>query len=68
MREAFLYFGIGFLVAALLVLGAKSFANSRWGRRAAKRLEAAAPRLMAEIEADMGELHAQVAAATHRLE
>jgi chromosome segregation ATPase len=43
-------------------------ARSRVGRLARKRLESAAPNLMADIEADMGELHAQIAVATRRLE
>jgi hypothetical protein len=33
-----------------------------------KRLETAAPSLMADIEADMGQIHAQIAMATRRLE
>jgi chromosome segregation ATPase len=69
MSEApIIYFGIGFLLAALVLFGATSLLRSRVGRLARKRLEAAAPRLMAEIEADMGELHAQIAMATRRLE
>ena len=50
------------------MLVAKWFARSRIGRFAFKRLEAAAPPLMADIEADMGQLHAQIAVATRRLE
>ena len=68
MREPIVYFGIGFLLAALLILGARALARSRVGRLARKRLESAAPNLMADIEADMGELHAQIAVATRRLE
>jgi len=68
MREPIVYFGIGFLLAALLIFGAKLLARSRIGRIAKKRLESAAPNLMADIEADMGELHAQIAVATRRLE
>jgi chromosome segregation ATPase len=68
MREPIVYFGIGFLLAAFLILGAKLLARSRVGRLARKRLESAAPNLMADIEADMGELHAQIAVATRRLE
>jgi chromosome segregation ATPase len=33
-----------------------------------KRLETVAPKLMSDIEADMGQLHAQIAVATRRLE
>ena len=68
MSEPIVYLGIGFLLAVALVFGAKFFAHSRVGRLAMKRLEAAAPNLMAGIEADMGQLHAQVAVATRRLE
>jgi chromosome segregation ATPase len=69
MSEApIVYFGIGFLLAALLLFGVTSLIRSRLGRLARKRLHAAAPKLMAEIEADMGEFHAQIAMATRRLE
>jgi chromosome segregation ATPase len=68
MREPIVYFGIGFLLAALLFLGVKTFARSRLGRLAARRLEVVAPGIIADIEADMGELHAQIAVATRRLE
>jgi chromosome segregation ATPase len=68
MSEPIVYFGIGFLLAALLIFGIKALARSRLGRLAARRLESAAPNLMADIEADMGELHAQIAVATRRLE
>jgi chromosome segregation ATPase len=69
MSEApIVYFGIGFLLAALLLFGVTSLVRSRLGRLARKRLHAAAPKLMAEIGADMGELHAQIAMATRRLE
>jgi chromosome segregation ATPase len=68
MSAPIVYFWIGFLLAALLIFGIKALARSRLGRFAAKRLESAAPNLMADIEADMGELHAQIAVATRRLE
>ena len=69
MSEApIVYFGIGFLIAALLLFGARSLVRSRLGRLASKRLEAAVPKLTAEMAADMGELHAQIAMATRRLE
>jgi predicted nuclease with TOPRIM domain len=68
MSEPIIYLGIGFLVAVILVLIAKALAHSRFGRLAMKRLETAAPSLMADIEADMGQLHAQIAMATRRLE
>ncbi len=68
MSEPIIFFGVGFLLAVSLFFGAKPFAHSRFGRLAMKRLEAAAPKLMADIEADMGQLHAQIAVATRRLE
>jgi chromosome segregation ATPase len=68
MSEPIIYLGIGFLVAIVLVLIAKALVHSRMGRSAMKRLEAAAPKLMADIEADMSQLHAQIAMATRRLE
>jgi hypothetical protein len=52
----------------LLVFGARWLLHSRLARFAVRRLEAAAPELMTDIEADMGELHAQIAIATRRLE
>jgi chromosome segregation ATPase len=68
MSEPILLVGIGVLLALLLVFGARWFARSRVGRRAMKRLETVAPKLMSDIEADMGQLHAQIAVATRRLE
>jgi chromosome segregation ATPase len=68
MSEPIVYFGIGFLLAAVLAFGLKPLAQSWLGRLAVKRLESAAPGLMADIEADMGQLHAQIAMATRRLE
>jgi chromosome segregation ATPase len=68
MSEPIIYLGIGFLVAIVLALIAKALVHSRMGRFTMKRLEAAAPKLMADIEADMGQLHAQIAMATRRLE
>jgi hypothetical protein len=68
MSDPIFEFGFGFLLAALLIIGAKALARSWLFRFARKRLQSAAPNLMAEIEADMGELHAQIAVATRRLE
>jgi chromosome segregation ATPase len=68
MSEPILLVGIGILLALVLVFSARWFARSRLGRRAMKRLETVAPKLMADIEADMGQLHAQIAVATRRLE
>jgi chromosome segregation ATPase len=68
MSDPIFDFGFGFFIAALLIIGAKALARSRLFRFARRRLESAAPNLMADIEADMGELHAQIAVATRRLE
>ena len=68
MSEPILFVGIGILLALLFVFSARWFARSRLGRRAIKRLETVAPKLMSDIEADMGQLHAQIAVATRRLE
>jgi len=68
MSEPIVYFGIGFLLAAVLAIGVKLLARSWVARFAVKRLHSAAPGLMADIEADMGQLHAQIAMATRRLE
>ena len=68
MSDPIFDFGFGFFLAALLIIGAKALARSRLFRFARRRLESAAPNLMADIEADMGELHAQIAVATRRLE
>jgi hypothetical protein len=68
MSEPFILIGIGFLLAISLMLSIKPFAHSRVGRSTIRRLETAAPSLMADIEADMDELHSQIAVATRRLE
>jgi len=68
MSDPIFDFGFGFFLAALLIIGAKALARSWLFRFARRRLESAAPNLMADIEADMGELHAQIAVATRRLE
>ena len=68
MSDPIFDFGFGFFLAALLIIGAKALARSRLFRFARRRLESAAPNLMSDIEADMGELHAQIAVATRRLE
>jgi chromosome segregation ATPase len=68
MSEPIVLIGIGFLVTLSLVFIVNRLARSRVGRLTRKRLEAVAPRLMADIEADMAQLHAQIAVATRRLE
>jgi chromosome segregation ATPase len=68
MSEPIVYLVIGFLLAAVLALVLKPLARSLPARLAVKRLQSAAPTLMADIEADMSQLHAQIAMATRRLE
>jgi hypothetical protein len=68
MREPIVYFGIGFLLATFLIIGVRALARFRFGRRAVRRREVASPSIMADIDAEMGELHAQLAVATQRLE
>jgi hypothetical protein len=68
MGEPIEFIGIGLLIAISLVLGAKLVSRPRTERLPGKLLVSAEPRLMADIEADMGELHAQIAVATRRLE
>jgi chromosome segregation ATPase len=68
MSEPILLVGIGILLALSLVFSARWFRRSRVGRRTIRRLETVAPKLMSDIEADMGQLHAQIAVATRRLE
>jgi chromosome segregation ATPase len=68
MSEPIVFVGIGILIALSLVFVARWLAHSRVGLFAIKRLETVAPRLMADIEADMAQLHAQIAVATRRLE
>src|SRR5215470_16437207 len=68
MSEPILLVGIGILFALSLVFSARWFRRSRLGHRTIKRLETVAPKLMSDIEADMGQLHAQIAVATRRLE
>jgi DNA repair exonuclease SbcCD ATPase subunit len=63
-----IYFWIGALVAVLIVFSIKPLVRSRLGHRAMQRLETSAPTLMADIEADMDQLHSQIAVATRRLE
>src|SRR5687767_8830314 len=68
MSEPIVFVGIGILIAISLAFGARLIARSRVGRRARKQLETVSPRLIADIESDMAQLHAQIAVATRRLE
>ena len=68
MVEPAMYFGIGFLVAVLLTLGVIPLVHARAIRLTMKRLEAATPLSMAEIQADKDQLRAEFAMSTRRLE
>ena len=63
MIEPIMYFGIGFLVAALIGLVVVPLVHGRAVRLTMRRLEAAAPLSMAEIQADKDQLRAEFAMA-----
>jgi len=68
MIEPVMYFGIGFLVAALLCLLFVPLVHNRAVRLTMRRLEAATPLSIAEIRADKDQLRAEFAMSTRRLE
>jgi len=68
MVEPIMYFGIGFLVAALLGLMFVPLVHNRAVRLTMRRLEAATPLSIAEIHADKDRLRAEFAMSTRRLE
>src|SRR5450759_3228676 len=68
MIEPIMYFGIGFLVAALVGLVIVPLVHGRAVRLTMRRLEAATPLSMAEIQADKDQLRAEFAMSTRRLE
>src|SRR5262249_39203860 len=68
MIESIMFFGIGFLFASLLGLVILPLVHARAVRLTAKRLEAATPVSMAEIQADKDQLRAEFAMSTRRLE
>lgn len=68
MIEPIMYFGIGFLVAALVGLVVIPLVHGRAVRLTMQRLEAATPLSMAEIQADKDQLRAEFAMSTRRLE
>jgi len=63
-----MYFGIGFLAAALLGLLLLPAVHNRAVRLTMKRLEASMPLSIAEIRADKDQLRAEFAVSTRRLE
>src|ERR1700716_189909 len=68
MIEPIMYFGLGFLAAALIGLIIVPFVHGRAVRLTVRRLEAATPMSMAEIQADKDQLRAEFAMSTRRLE
>src|ERR1700749_3241607 len=68
MIEPVMFFGIGFLIAALLGLLFVPLVHNRAVRLTMKRLEAATPLSSAEIRADKDQLRAEFAMSTRRLE
>jgi chromosome segregation ATPase len=68
MIESIMYFAIGFLVAALIGLIVITLVHGRAVRLTMRRLEAATPLSMAEIQADKDQLRAEFAMTTRRLE
>ena len=68
MIEPMMYIGLGFLAASLLTLVIVPFVHARAVRLTMRRLEAATPLSMAEIQADKDQLRAEFAMSTRRLE
>ena len=68
MIEMIMYFGIGFLCASLLGLVIVPLVHNRAARLTVRRIEAATPLSMAEIQADKDQLRAEFAMSTRRLE
>src|SRR3954453_11805301 len=68
MIEPIMYFGLGFLAAALIGLIIVPFVHGRAVRLTARRLEASTPVSMSEIQADKDQLRAEFAMSTRRLE
>src|SRR6202171_3861377 len=68
MIEPIMYLAIGFLVSMLFGLMIVPLVHNRAVRLTTKRLEAAAPLSMAEIQADKDQLRAEFAMSARRLE
>jgi len=68
MVEPIMFFGLGFLAASLVGLIVVPFVHGRAVRLTVRRLEAATPLSMAEIQADKDQLRAEFAMSTRRLE
>ena len=68
MSEPIIDLGIGFLFAVLIAFGIVSAVRMRAGRSSVLPIQSAQPPLMTAIEADMDQIHSQIAVATRRLE
>jgi chromosome segregation ATPase len=68
MVEPIMFFGIGFLVASLIGLVIVPLVHNRAVRLTIRRVEAATPLSMAEIQADKDQLRAEFAISTRRQE
>src|SRR6187397_2646057 len=68
MVEPIMFFGLGFLAASLVGLIIIPFVHNRAVRLTTRRLEAATPLSMAEIQADKDQLRAEFAMSARRLE
>src|SRR5258707_1595241 len=68
MVEPIMYLAIGFLVSMLFGLMIVPLVHNRAVRLTTKRLEAATPLSMAEIQADKDQFRAEFAMSTRRLE
>src|SRR6201988_4157337 len=68
MVEPIMFFGLGFLAASLIGLIIVPFVHGRAVRLTIRRLEAATPLSMAEIQADKDNLRAEFAMSARRLE
>jgi hypothetical protein len=68
MIESIMYFGIGFLLAALSVLIVAPLVHDRAVRLTMRRVEATIPLSMAELQADKDLQRAEFAVSTRRLE
>src|ERR687890_385229 len=68
MIEPIMYLAIGFLVSMLFGLMIVPLVHNRAVRLTMRRLEAATPLSMAEIQADKDQLRAEFAMSTRRLE
>src|SRR5437879_12301857 len=68
MVEPIMYLAIGFLISMLLGLMIVPLVHNRAVRLTTKRMEAATPLSMAEIQADKDQLRAEFAMSARRLE